>query len=71
LFIAWGMEGFSLLTETSSAVQIEDKVTGMIYTQSENKFSLGLDLVALISLVIVGLGFVIINLTRFYYKNRA
>jgi len=65
------MEGFSLLTETSSAVQIEDKVTGMIYTQSENKFSLGLDLVALISLVIVGLGFVIINLTRFYYKNRA
>lgn len=71
MFIAWGMEGFSLLTETSSAVQIEDKVTGMIYTQSENKFSLGLDLVALISLVIVGLGFVIINLTRFYYKNRA
>jgi hypothetical protein len=68
--IAWGVDGFSLLTETESSMQIEDKVTGMIYSETQKKFSMGLDLVALLSLVVAGLGFAAVNVIKIYYKNR-
>lgn len=71
LLIAWGVEGFSLLTETKSSVHFEDKVTGMIYTETQKKFSMGLDLVALLSLAVAGLGFVVIKLINVRYKNKA
>ncbi|MBM4175647.1 MAG: hypothetical protein FJ213_05665 [Ignavibacteria bacterium] len=71
LLVAWGVEGFHLLTETKTAVQIEDRITGMVYTQSENKFSMGLDLVALISLVVVGVGLVAVNLVKIFYPKKS
>lgn len=64
LLIAWGFDGFKLFTETKESVQIVDDVTGNFYNEVRDRFTLGLDLVVMISIGVVGLGFILVNVTK-------
>ncbi len=70
LFVWWGFDGFELFTKIYPPTELIDEKTGSVYVQSKGSFTLGLDLVLVVSTGLSALGFVVINFLKVWYASR-
>lgn len=61
LFVWWGFDGFQLFTKIYPPTELIDEKTGRVVVITQGSFKLGLDIVLVISVGLVALGFIIIN----------
>lgn len=70
LFVWWGFDGFELFTKISPPTELVDAKTGRTFIQSKGTFTLGLDMVLVISTGLSALGIIIINFLKVYFASK-
>lgn len=70
LFIWWGFDGFELFTKIYPPTELLDEQTGVTFVQSKGSFTLGLDMVIVISIGLSAVGIVIINFLKVWFASR-
>ncbi len=70
LFVWWGFDGFEMFTKIYPPSELVDPKTGRVVIETRGTFTLGLDLVLVISIGISALGFIVINFFKIWYAKR-
>lgn len=70
LFVWWGFDGFEMFTKIYPPSELVHPETGQVVIKTRGTFTLGLDLVLVISIGISALGFVMINFFKIWYAKR-
>lgn len=70
LFVWWGFDGFQLFTKIYPPTELIDEKTGRVVVVAQGSFKLGLDVVLVISIGLIALGFIIINFFSIWLSRK-